>query len=332
MILLERELLDYIKQNYLLTREKVAAIRYVMKATGVGLPECKAALDKVFKDYETTGRVADSYVLGGNATLQPTDVRAVEAYILRTYTKNDLIKAIKYYREATGVGLAEAKTAVENLFNGAGVRAPEMAATGAAFTGKSVDNSAMLRLKIRMVVFLVIGLLVLTFGLVLRLSAPSRVDELLNTDEIKTVSEAKREKLLENGYTEVFLKGGSVERDFMFNSDGHLYIFKTEDMGVYFGIVSEKSQWLKDRNCEGFHIFYQGPLKAEEVEVNEEIYPTVYTEEENVQVFDWPGETFERVREEAVKRQQDVAAIVAIPGAFSILVSLVCFLLVNKKK
>ena len=57
-----------------------------------------------------------------------------------------------------------------------------------------------------------------------------------------------------------------------------------------------------------------------------------YTEEENVQVFDWPGETFERVREEAVKRQQDAAAIVAIPGAFAILVSLVCFLLVNKKK
>lgn len=35
--------------------------------------------------------------------------------IIDALRKNNVIEAIKYYREITGVGLAEAKTAVENI-------------------------------------------------------------------------------------------------------------------------------------------------------------------------------------------------------------------------
>ncbi len=35
--------------------------------------------------------------------------------IIDALRKNNLIEAIKYYREVTGVGLAEAKAAVENI-------------------------------------------------------------------------------------------------------------------------------------------------------------------------------------------------------------------------
>lgn len=113
---LDQKALDYILKNYIPTGEKVAAIRYLREVTGAGLAEAKDAADKIFEDYQTKGSLADSYSYSAGMMQQVVDVKAVEDYILRTYTREELIPAIKYYREATGVGLAEAKTAVESLF------------------------------------------------------------------------------------------------------------------------------------------------------------------------------------------------------------------------
>jgi ribosomal protein L7/L12 len=42
---------------------------------------------------------------------------AVDPRIIDALKKNNIIEAIKYYRENTGVGLAEAKAAVEEINN-----------------------------------------------------------------------------------------------------------------------------------------------------------------------------------------------------------------------
>jgi ribosomal protein L7/L12 len=83
---------------------KIAAIKHYREATGLGLKDAKDAVEAI-----AAGRAAPSLaaapalVAGGNQT------------VLTLLAAGRKIEAIKVYREATGVGLKDAKDAVEAL-------------------------------------------------------------------------------------------------------------------------------------------------------------------------------------------------------------------------
>jgi ribosomal protein L7/L12 len=78
--------------------EKVVAIRALREATGLGLKEAKAALDS--GDYTVLATSPQP-----RAVLPPA--------VLSAMARGDKIEAIKLARETTGLGLKEAKEAVE---------------------------------------------------------------------------------------------------------------------------------------------------------------------------------------------------------------------------
>jgi ribosomal protein L7/L12 len=87
---------------------EIEAIKLVRRIRGLGLKEAKDAIDTM----KRTGR------LPSPASAPPTEAggpAASDAEVLRLVAAGQLIDAIKRYRELTGAGLAEAKTAVERL-------------------------------------------------------------------------------------------------------------------------------------------------------------------------------------------------------------------------
>lgn len=82
---------------------KIEAIKVFREATGVGLKEAKDAIE------------SGSFASGGGRAAGP-DADAVDLDEVRQLVeRGNKLEAIKAYREATGVGLAEAKHAVEQL-------------------------------------------------------------------------------------------------------------------------------------------------------------------------------------------------------------------------
>jgi ribosomal protein L7/L12 len=93
-------------QHMLIAGNKINAIKLYRQRTGVGLKEAKDAVDRM--------------ALGLKAT-QPQESKQAERgqvdpdELQRLIFAGQKIKAIKYYREVTGVGLKEAKEAVDWL-------------------------------------------------------------------------------------------------------------------------------------------------------------------------------------------------------------------------
>lgn len=88
-------------EAHLRAGDKIAAIKRYRELYGVGLKEAKDAVDAL-----TAGQ---PYELPAKALLREVNDSEIEASIRR----GALIDAIKLYREKTGVGLKEAKDAVE---------------------------------------------------------------------------------------------------------------------------------------------------------------------------------------------------------------------------
>ncbi len=89
---------------------KIEAIRLYREATGLGLKEAKEAIEEMAS--ASDGAAPPVCVdVGRTVELQPADRQRVLA-ALRAGRK---IEAIQIYREATGLGLKEAKDAVEAM-------------------------------------------------------------------------------------------------------------------------------------------------------------------------------------------------------------------------
>ena len=81
---------------------KILAIKRYREETGVGLAEAKAAVESL----ETSGSFTE--------TVQPDDSDLTQQ-IVNLLGRGEKIEAIKIYRQRFGVGLKEAKEAVERL-------------------------------------------------------------------------------------------------------------------------------------------------------------------------------------------------------------------------
>jgi len=97
-----QQLLDDIKAA-IGAGNKIAAIKLYRDATGAGLAEAKDAIELI-----AAGKPPPS----GAAATQPTDAMQEVSALLAAGRK---IEAIRVYRTATGVGLKEAKDAVDAL-------------------------------------------------------------------------------------------------------------------------------------------------------------------------------------------------------------------------
>ena len=80
---------------------KIEAVKVYKDQTGVGLAEAK--------------RAVQAMQAGAGPPPLPDIADDLEAELLRLLGRGDKLKAIKLYKERTGVGLAEAKQAVESL-------------------------------------------------------------------------------------------------------------------------------------------------------------------------------------------------------------------------
>jgi ribosomal protein L7/L12 len=90
------ELLDLLAKG-----RKIEAIKRFREATGVGLAEAKAAVERLEQ--------------GSDLPAPPPADSALEREVLAQFDKRGKIAAIRLYREATGAGLKEAKEAVEAI-------------------------------------------------------------------------------------------------------------------------------------------------------------------------------------------------------------------------
>lgn len=81
---------------------KIAAIKLYKDSTGAGLKESKEAVEAI-----AAGRAP--------APIAPPPVRGTDATVAELLAQDKLIDAIKLYREIHGVGLKEAKDAVDAM-------------------------------------------------------------------------------------------------------------------------------------------------------------------------------------------------------------------------
>jgi ribosomal protein L7/L12 len=88
---------------------EIEAIKLVRMLRGIGLKEAKAAIDTL----KRTGRLPPS--AASALPTVPDGHPAADAEVRRLVAAGALIEAIKRYRDLSGVGLAEAKAAVEQL-------------------------------------------------------------------------------------------------------------------------------------------------------------------------------------------------------------------------
>ncbi|GCE17917.1 ribosomal protein L7/L12 [Dictyobacter kobayashii] len=90
---------------YLTYKDKIFAIKAYRQHTGVGLKEAKHAVDAIERELKGSYRISDQI------NTDQINTEELQTMILA----GQKILAIKYYREKTGVGLKEAKDAVDWL-------------------------------------------------------------------------------------------------------------------------------------------------------------------------------------------------------------------------
>lgn len=93
-------------ESLLIAGNRINAIKLYRQRTGVGLKEAKDAIDRMMVEMKAT-RPTRSYQRG-EGYVDPAELQ-------RLISIGKKIQAIKYYRETTGVGLKEAKDAVDAL-------------------------------------------------------------------------------------------------------------------------------------------------------------------------------------------------------------------------
>jgi ribosomal protein L7/L12 len=105
---LNAELLDLLAAG-----RKIQAIKRYREATGAGLGAAKAAVENLER--------------GGELPPPPTVEPLTEREVLAHWDELGKIAAVKFYREATGAGLKEAKDAVEAIAARHGYESPAKA-------------------------------------------------------------------------------------------------------------------------------------------------------------------------------------------------------------
>lgn len=97
---------EYIMANFYPAGDKMKAISFYKRETGLDIMEVRAVIESMFDG---------TYV----PVPDPVEVKPVysplEQYIRDHFDASDKIKAIRYYMDETGAGLTEAKEAVEKM-------------------------------------------------------------------------------------------------------------------------------------------------------------------------------------------------------------------------
>lgn len=100
-------------------QEKIKAIKLYRERTGLGLRESKEAVDRIEHEMHTGNFLSDR---GENTDRAVGEQRAIEqgpwvGEIRRLVESGEMIRAIKLYREHTGLGLHESKEAIDQISN-----------------------------------------------------------------------------------------------------------------------------------------------------------------------------------------------------------------------
>jgi len=103
-------------RQQVLAGKKIEAIKIYRQATGVGLKEAKDAVEAVERGQSLPAPVETSWDLASIA--QPATPAQLEAELRQQVQQGNKLAAITLYRSATGVGLREAKDAIEALERG----------------------------------------------------------------------------------------------------------------------------------------------------------------------------------------------------------------------
>jgi ribosomal protein L7/L12 len=98
-----------------LTGHKIEAIKLYREATGAGLAEAKRAVEELEEQWRSGLSPSGVTLPGERADTGNIPTPDQLAPIRQAVSNGDKIQAILLYREATGLGLAEAKQAVERL-------------------------------------------------------------------------------------------------------------------------------------------------------------------------------------------------------------------------
>ncbi len=190
------------------------------------------------------------------------------------------------------------------------------------------------KLKARVVIYFILGVTLLIVSLVLFTTANGRVEKMLGGDELELISEEKREDLLTDGYTEVIILHSPVSKQpspILDEPNCYLYICEAKDMAKYFAINLSQDEIAISRSCDGLQVFFSGELKAEQIKSGGTVYETLYTEDADPKVYDWPGDGFEETKEESLKTQNVIALCVAVPGVLMCLLGVISLFFVKSK-
>ncbi len=108
---IEETLYEFIQEG-----QKLAAVKLIREACGIGLKEAKEFVDKRFagQDVSLPPLVSQS-PKGAPAPAPLPEATSPSEEVRKLYLAGKKIAAIKLYREETGVGLREAKEMVESI-------------------------------------------------------------------------------------------------------------------------------------------------------------------------------------------------------------------------
>lgn len=242
------------KENKAVHKERVERF----KSGGSNLPEIRFESDVMRVDEEIAGARRHQ----------------LKDYILKNYIPEQKADAIKYYQDMTGVGFAEANTAVEAIFKERENKGMVLS-TPRQWTPegrKYMSGKAMVFMGIMMAVVSLI--LVIIFPVMLNQDLDKKINE---------ISQEEREILLNDGSQEYRTVGRYIERVVNYNFEEKnrrydlksLYIFELED-GTYLGVLSRNDlDFLNESSGAGYDIFYAGDVLREVVEREDASYDTV---------------------------------------------------------
>lgn len=233
----------------------------------------------------------------------------IAKHIIKEYYPQNLkIQAIKYYREATGVGLAEAKTAVEQIF--------EQQERKGKDTGIGVVGCTFV---------LIFGILMLLAALVIAIVVPKKRVAMID-DKVNQVSEDARKELLSDGCTEYVTDGNYVEKIFWYETGNSkdmgkkLYIFELEDEeNLYLGVLSQsdKFNYYSDY-CKGLAFYYNGEVTEDTVEAKDgTVYQVLVIDRDDVEALHGiPSRVVEAKKQKQVTNSLMLCIPFCISGGF----------------
>ncbi len=277
---------------------------------------------------QTPCKNADDMVFAEGGTYSPMSQSnfkyMAEEYVRKNYTIEQKLEAIKYYREATGVGLAEAKHAVEAIYaeryqNG------QVLVTPREWTKEGRKETTRRNLKI-------VGIVVIIYGLVFSAVSYWAVNTQIRK-ETKEATRAELNELEEEGYREFWVVGKALERIEGYDREegGYFYstlaqdlfVYELED-GSYLGILAEENFYpVNTKACSGMHIFYDGDVELERVDIEgENVRIKIIREEDVEEIFGVPS----------AQKQTEQTILIVMLVAIGGIMALIGFIMLWKSK